>query len=389
MLLYPRHPHARLARLCLCLGLGTTPLVLLTPPPCHADAAGPQPGLAELRDTVEPLREADRQARQIEAAEAVPLAPKVHEDPTLSLTYPDPDNVPEVLRPLMELRNDPQGADWVERVEAAVATLDPESIEVWGEYLNTHGQAPGSEDIWHAMMVRYARIDGQRAWDYAMWQPAARDHFVDMLEAWVDSERTERVLGFLESTPHSYDRSFGAKILSGVHLRRGDQDGQRLVERFKHPELRRWGARHVSGTLMTRPDGPRMALMQDWLTKHQGDETFDLAFGRFASIWAETDPYAAADWALDLPEGHNQERAVSEALVFLAVEDPRAAADWLASKPLSTKLDPAIAGFASTFARHDPVASLEWAKLITDPDRRQQVVQEVTQEAAGLNLSTP
>ena len=346
-----------------------------------ATTATTTPSVQELREAVDPLREADAQKAELEAAEAMTLAPKVFEDPRLSLKYPDPDNVPPVLEPLMQLRNNPEGPDWRERIDAAVAELDPEGIEFWCEYLDTHGRSPGTEEIWTSMMVRYAQIDGPRAWNFAMWQGSARHAFVDMLEAWVESDSNEAVLSFLEATPHSYDRSYGAKILSGVHLRRGDVEGQRLVEQFKHPELRRWGARHVAGTLMLRPDGPRLELTREWLQEHQDDDTFDLAFGRFSSIWAETDPYAAADWALDLPEGENQARAVSEALLFLATEDPRAAADWMASKPRSTRLDPAIEGFAKTFARHDPVASLEWAQLITDDDRRARVLQIVVDKS--------
>lgn len=90
-----------------------------------------------------------------------------------------------------------------------------------------------------------------------------------------------------------------------------------------------------------------------------------------ASIWAHSDPEAAAAWAIDLPEaGGVQRGAVAEATERWLRMDGMAAGEWILQLPEGETRDAASERVVHTTLPADPEAAFEWASSISDTDRQ-------------------
>jgi len=103
------------------------------------------------------------------------------------------------------------------------------------------------------------------------------------------------------------------------------------------------------------------------------------AMGRIAGAWAETDPQAAADWAIAQPAGPLQNNALASVVGTWARDNPRETAVWLAQFPAGDARDRSVATFLySAVSRGvgSPERGAEfdqWFDLIGDPWQRTRV----------------
>ena len=86
--------------------------------------------------------------------------------------------------------------------------------------------------------------------------------------------------------------------------------------------------------------------------------------------WAQSDPQAAADFALQLPAGVDRQNMLTTALAPWAASQPDQAAQWLNQTPPDPNLNLVVQSLASSpnVVDADPGAAIAWANAITDDD---------------------
>lgn len=132
-------------------------------------------------------------------------------------------------------------------------------------------------------------------------------------------------------------------------------------------------------------------------------------FNALAGTWAETNPVAAAKWALGLATGHARDTAVVAVAGTWAADDPKAAADhfspslakgddlnlaiaitdiwatsnpaetakWVATLPAGPAKTEAAATLATVWAASDIHAAVAWSNTIANEDVRRQVTAHI------------
>jgi hypothetical protein len=102
------------------------------------------------------------------------------------------------------------------------------------------------------------------------------------------------------------------------------------------------------------------------------------AVSTIASAWAQRDPAAAAEWAINQPTGTQQERAIAAVVGTWANDDPQSAAAWLEQFPAGTARDRSVVAFLGrstswTLPRETQIAQFDqWFDRIDDPSERSQ-----------------
>ena len=106
-----------------------------------------------------------------------------------------------------------------------------------------------------------------------------------------------------------------------------------------------------------------------WVRGIPSDELRKQAFGMMAAQVAVNDPKGASEWALTLPEEALRD-ALSSTVSIWAQSDPVAAAHWLEGLGGGGARDAAVSSFSNAIAETDPEVAIAWAVTITDGARR-------------------
>jgi hypothetical protein len=97
-----------------------------------------------------------------------------------------------------------------------------------------------------------------------------------------------------------------------------------------------------------------------------------------ATSWAQRDPEAAAEWAINQPAGAPQDRAIASVVGAWAKDDPKSAEAWLEQFPPGQTRDRSIVTFLGQgnswmASRESQIAQFdEWFERIDDPWQRAQ-----------------
>jgi hypothetical protein len=94
-----------------------------------------------------------------------------------------------------------------------------------------------------------------------------------------------------------------------------------------------------------------------------------------ASGWAASDPGAAMDWALSLPEGSQRESAFGSVVSVWAINDSYEVTQWLGTQPAGSMRDTATRGLVSALSMTQPETAWNWALSITDEGVRYSALQ--------------
>ncbi len=177
-------------------------------------------------------------------------------------------------------------------------------------------------------------------------------------------------------------------------------------------DARVWSEQNLSGPLREQALTDLMVgwtrrspeLASSWVTQSgSGTQPLISAVG---TTWAEQDPIAAANWALELPASTTRRAAAvavamewsrqdpqqaadffSEAVAgpegldlatviadVWGTSDPASTADWIADLPEGAVRDQAAGTLATVWASRDIEAASEWSQSIESPSMRQQVI---------------
>ena len=104
------------------------------------------------------------------------------------------------------------------------------------------------------------------------------------------------------------------------------------------------------------------------------------------SIWAETDPRAAADWVVGLGDNRDTRFALGQVFNQWSQTDPASASAWLQRQPPSPARDGALIQQAtSSLVRTGRLPDAGFLDEISDTQARQQAMTNVAMSAASMN----
>jgi hypothetical protein len=116
-----------------------------------------------------------------------------------------------------------------------------------------------------------------------------------------------------------------------------------------------------------------------WVHDIPNDELRKQAYGMMAAQVAANDPKGASEWALTLPEEALRD-ALRASVSIWAQSDPVAAAQWLEGLGGGGARDAAVGSFSSTIAETDPEVAIAWAVTITDGAGRTRATRQAMNE---------
>jgi hypothetical protein len=90
------------------------------------------------------------------------------------------------------------------------------------------------------------------------------------------------------------------------------------------------------------------------------------AMGALASGWAASDPAAAMNWALSLPEGSQRETTFGSIASSWAMNDAYEVSQWIETQPAGSMRDTATRGLVSALSMTQPETAWKWALSIRD-----------------------
>ena len=227
-------------------------------------------------------------------------------------------------------------------------------------------------------------------------------------------EDVRKALEWAEGLPESAGkRAAMAKIME----RWGQLDGanavaygEKLFAETGNPDLlkdaiRGWGQTDPIASLqntqsMGVSDGLRRDitrdLMRDWADRSpQAAAAFAasnlLEVGRggltslIADRWSKQDPQTAANWAMSLPAGKEQLRALEELVQNWCDLNLESAADFVSRQQPGINRDTMVGVLAREVAKQDPASALKWVATIQDGGMQQSTAWSIYQRALRRN----
>ena len=229
-------------------------------------------------------------------------------------------------------------------------TTDPDSALAWMESLDT---SPNTRaQMLSTMVSSWGRTDPDAAAAYALG---------------LDGEDKTRAITSLVSSWAGSDFDRAEAWVAGI----GDEE-------IRNKALNSL----ISGSAYNDPQRAAAALTNaiSGMSEEEANKTFSSAANRIANGWAQSDPVAAASWAIDLPDSKNRPNLLQGIVQQWARYEPQAASQWLTTFEPGADRDGAIGGLVSTIQRDDPEAAFAWAATIDNDDNRSSYVRQAVNQ---------
>jgi len=167
--------------------------------------------------------------------------------------------------------------------------------------------------------------------------------------------------------------------------------GEKLLAETGNPDLlkdaiRGWGQTNPTASLqyaqsMGVSDGLRRDilrdLVRDWADRspqaaaaYAASNRLELGRGGTTALiadrWSKQDPQTAANWAMSLPPGKEQLRALDELVQNWCDLNLQSAADFVSRQQAGINRDTMVGTLAREVAKQDPASALKWVATIQD-----------------------
>jgi hypothetical protein len=308
----------------------------------------------------------------------------------------------------------------IERLAWHWGRQDPEAAAAWAEQLRGRDQWVALEGLLHG----WAETDPAGAAEFAAALPNS-EHSLHMVRSiahtWAEQDRAaalqwagnqpdlatrQRALGgvvevwagtdpaaaaaFVSSIDNPYER----REVLGVTARHwANQNISEAIEwaRGLSGEDRQHATNAILHEVAEHDPRRSASLFQD-ITSGQPPQNPQEAHAyqemarEVASMWAHSDPSAAAAWALELPEtGGMQRGAVAEATERWLRMDGMAAGEWILQLPEGGTRDAAAERVVHSVKNNDPEAAFDWATSISEQDRQTGLMHHVLERWRGTD----
>ncbi|HSP43555.1 MAG TPA: hypothetical protein VLO11_11835 [Luteolibacter sp.] len=118
------------------------------------------------------------------------------------------------------------------------------------------------------------------------------------------------------------------------------------------------------------------------------EKTFGAATSQIASNWAQSDPKAAGQWVLSLPEGDSRTNSIRSLVDNLGDHDIKGAAEFVNTLALGNERDQAVGALVSDLRQQgDPESAFDWAASIRDVSRRESMIRDAANEWKEYDLA--
>jgi hypothetical protein len=193
----------------------------------------------------------------------------------------------------------------------------------------------------------------------------------ELVEGWARSGDYEGVAGYVAELDNGELRDRYAAIIVAAIVANDDIDGvMRWVEGLPddaHDKFKRTAFRKAMRHVTSRD--PEIAAR--WYEQHADAFYSDLGMPILATEWVEHDPAAAFEWLRVRPPTGQRVIAMQTALRRWLAIDAASAEEWMRSGKWNGELTPTIEPFAIWLAKTDPAEAIEWAEQIPDEAQRQ------------------
>ncbi|MGI9240487.1 MAG: hypothetical protein ACR2RV_06780 [Verrucomicrobiales bacterium] len=138
----------------------------------------------------------------------------------------------------------------------------------------------------------------------------------------------------------------------------------------------------IAGSAYNDPQRAADALAEaiSGMSEEEASKTFSSAANRIANSWAQSDPVAAATWAVDHPDPKTRPNLLQGIVQQWARYEPTAASEWLTTFEPGPDRDGAIGGLVSTIQNDDPEAAFAWAATIDNDHSRSSYVRQAVNQ---------
>lgn len=241
---------------------------------------------------------------------------------------------------------------------------------------------PGLDQVFSNAVLNDGYAHRDAIWTWLEGQPPGdlTNNLRGSLLNAIGYKEPETALGFLEKIPDTPENSslleqgFASLVNSGGYMDRFEGLLEKAPAKLR-PRLIETGFMYG----LMKPDGPSADRTEASRWAGRLNEVpaarRDNAASRLANAWAGSDPQAAVQWAMTLPEGDGRTAAFNSIGRAWAQNDPHEAARWVDTLPAGKGRDTATQGLVASLARSEPETAWTWAASIQSAEQRKESTQ--------------
>jgi len=207
------------------------------------------------------------------------------------------------------------------------------------------------------LLDRVARVDPQRALDFANQMPEGKDQsqLVSRALLALGGKDSAEALAVAQRLPEGPGRRIGLDSVASQMAATSIEDAQRLMGELPPNTLTNAASAIGAGLVK---ESPQKAV--DWaLTLPEGSSK-EAVFAGIAREWANKDVVAAATWLDTLPKGSVRDSAVASFANRTAPRDPEGATIWAATLPPGAQRASVLGQTVGIWQRVNPAAAADW-----------------------------
>jgi hypothetical protein len=326
---------------------------------------------------------------------------------TENRVFLQPEEVPAVLLLTENTPRNLNSNDPVERLHAFASLLKEPDAQKIQTALETYESLPGGPGRFSELkMLAFAwgQVDPQGALEWAQKQQHWDEHIASssIMDSWARND-ADAAISWAKENFDGEENPYFVGIINGLSETSLIQATDLMTE-LPYGRVRGRAAHILFEKVWSK--GEDMAI--DWAENLPQGSLQDFAYGELgekvarsdmnrAVEWVESmdessikvavsedvsremakqDPSGAGTWVMQMPDGASKEVAITQIAKIWSKKDPVATANWINQFPQGTNVDSAIEILVKQISGTDPEGALSWASTISNPDRRQKLVQE-------------
>ncbi|NBV97374.1 MAG: hypothetical protein EBT30_07520 [Verrucomicrobia bacterium] len=264
--------------------------------------------------------------------------------------------------------------------EPAGVALHEKVLEKSGEVEDRGGSEP-------APAVKQDTTTDVLAKAMALTDPKSRNRELENCLSRASLEDVKRALEWASTLP---DGAGKRAAMARIMERWGQLDGANAVA-YGDPMASLQYAQSMGVSDGLRRDILR-DLVRDWADRspqaaaaYAASNRLDLGRGGTTALiadrWSKQDPQTAANWAMSLPQGKEQIRALDELVQNWCDLNLQAAADFVSRQQPGVNKDAMVGTLAREVAKQDPASALKWVATIQDGGVQENTAWSIYQRA--------
>jgi hypothetical protein len=285
------------------------------------------------------------------------------------LEEPDSPKIQTALQTYESLPGGPGRFSELKMLAFAWGQVNPQGALAWAQKQQHWDEHIASSSI----MDSWARNDADAAisWAKENFDGEENPYFVGIINGLSETSLAQAT-DLMTDLPYGRVRGRAAHILFEKVWSKGEDMAIHWAENLPQGSLQDFAYGEL-GEKVARSDMNRAV---EWVESME-ESSIKVAVSEDVSReMVKQDPSGAGTWVMQMPDGASKEAAITQIAKIWSKKDPVATADWINQFPEETNVDSAIEILVKQISGTDPEGALSWASTISNPDRRQKLVQE-------------